>query len=621
MNFSEQSNVGRTHGLCGWALRDLDLTREDTSSKAMGEGLRTILPIHSAEKSNSACATTGELVSFGSNGYAAIVGTPFWRCPDLQRVADNAGNAEALVEAYQRYGDRCLDRIANDFCLCIVDPLKKKTLAAVDRMGRHSLYYSVQDEQLVFGSTAEAVLSHVNVAREPDPQGVYNYVYFHMIPAPGTMFKHVKKLQAGTFITFDTSEFHVGNYWLPKFGESMPANFNSMKNEMRHSLSLAVKRAMGDSKNVGAFLSGGLDSSTVTGMLSERSRVQPRAFSIGFDAEGYDEMEYARKTAKHFGVELNEYYVTPDDVVNALPFIATSYDEPFGNSSALPAWFCARLAHENGIETLLAGDGGDELFAGNERYAKQKIFELYGYLPAFMRNGLFEPIASRFSEKSALFSKLSSYIEQANVPLPDRLQSYNFLHRHLPNEIFGTDFLGEINAHIPIELQRKLYQAPENASSLNRMLYLDWQITLADNDLRKVSHMCAMAGVDVAYPMIDDDLMEFSCRVPSNQKLRGQDLRSFFKKSLKGWLHDDTLSKSKQGFGLPFGVWMQTHKPLQELAYDSLLSMRKRNIFDAKFLEKLIDLHKSGHAAYYGVLIWVLTVLELWMENHYSSKP
>ena len=148
------------------------------------------------------------------------------------------------------------------------------------------------------------------------------------------------------------------------------------------------------------------------------------------------------------------------------------------------------------------------------------------------------------------------------------------------------------------------------------MLYLDWQFTLADNDLRKVSHMCALAGVEVAYPMLDDSLLTLAGEIPDEWKLKGQQLRYFYKKALTNWLPQETITKKKQGFGLPFGVWMQTHKPLQEMAYDSLVKLKSRPYFKAEFLDKLIKLHREGHAAYYGELIWILTVLELWLERH-----
>ncbi|MFT4824045.1 MAG: asparagine synthase (glutamine-hydrolyzing) [Halioglobus sp.] len=198
-------------------------------------------------------------------------------------------------------------------------------------------------------------------------------------------------------------------------------------------------------------------------------------------------MEYARITAKHFGVRLHEYYVTPEDVVCALPLIATSYDEPFGNSSALPAYFCAKMAASDGVKLLLGGDGGDEIFAGNGRYAQQRVFERYQTVPSWIRAGLLEPLIGHTASWVPLADKSRSYIAQANTPLPDRLQTYNFLHQYPAGDIFQPEFLRNLMPDFPLELQREIYGAPQDASKLNRMLYLDWQFTLADNDLREVS--------------------------------------------------------------------------------------------------------------------------------------
>src|SRR5690606_12461662 len=199
----------------------------------------------------------------------------------------------------------------------------------------------------------------------------------------------------------------------------------------------AVARETDDVRPTGAFLSGGTDSSTVSGMLGKVSGKPAETFSIGFDAQGFDELDYARITSRHFGTNPHEYYVTADDVVEAMPLIAAAYDEPFGNASAAPTYFCARMAREHGIEVVLAGDGGDEFFGGNERYAKQGVFEHYGRVPGIFRK-LMEPVLMNFplGESIMPVRKARSYIQQARVPLPDRMETYNFLHRSPLAEIF-----------------------------------------------------------------------------------------------------------------------------------------------------------------------------------------
>ena len=267
---------------------------------------------------------------------------------------------------------------------------------------------------------------------------------------------------------------------------------------------------------------------------------------------------------------------------------------------------------------MLAGDGGDEIFGGNERYAKQKIFEAYSIIPAMLRNGLLEPFMLGIPgiDRIPLLGKIKSYILQAKVPLPDRLESYNFLHRASLNQIFTADYLAQVNHQQPIALLRAEYGRTNASSATNRMLHLDLKFTLADNDLRKVSRMCELAGVAVHYPLLDEDIVTFAAQLPPLLKVKGLKLRYFFKEALSDFLPHETITKSKQGFGLPFGVWMQTYPPLKELAYDSLTSLRKRGYLRSEYLDGLIEQHRSEHEAYYGVMIWVLMMLEQWLQQH-----
>lgn len=584
---------------------------------AMQQALQSGLPVISESASAFALATTGCTHPLTHGGIVSIVGRPHFRDPQLAELAQLQGFGAALASGFEKYSHDVFKRLFGSFCCVIVDTQAQRVLIGIDRLGQHSMYYHANDEVLAFGSTAKEALVGTESEAQLLDQGVYNYVYFHMVPSPGTVYSGLSKMPSAHYLEYQSGETRLVNYWCPRFSDAIEnQSFESLSGQLHSKLRSSVQRCLPDSGKVGAFLSGGLDSSTVTGVLAELSDGNAAAYSIGFAAEGYDEMAFARISAKHFGVELNEYYVTPEDVVDALPAIANSYDEPFGNSSALPAYFCAKMAAENGVDTLLAGDGGDEFFGGNERYLKQRVFEHYGKIPTFLRKGLIEPLVNGIPSGVPLASKAESYIEQANTPLPDRLQSYNFLHRHAAAEIFSQDILKHVDEALPLNLLRSIYHRPEPASSLNRMLYLDWQITLADNDLRKVSHMCALAGVDVAYPMLDDELVEFSCTVPSAWKIKGNDLRHFYKESLKNWLPRETIEKTKQGFGLPFGVWMRTYQPLREMAYDNLLKLKSRDLIRPAFIDKAIEMHQSQHAAYYGELVWILTVFELWMQGH-----
>ncbi|RLK51625.1 asparagine synthase (glutamine-hydrolysing) [Alkalispirillum mobile] len=602
-------------GLCGWLStgggqdgRDI---RERAESLAARHGAGTQ---HRANPRAACLVRDGWLVEDDQGRIAALVGHPFWRDRELAEYAAAKDHARALLHAWQQYGAGLFDRLGGDFALVVIDTAQGRVLAGVDRIGQQPLHYARIPGGVVFGSTADSVLAHPGLSRTPTAEGLYHYLFFHMLPAPVSLFPGLAKLQGAHCLEAEAGEVQVRPHWQPRFDEPDAADESALGEELRGRLRESVRRRA-DVDRPGAFLSGGLDSSTVAGMLADVRPGEADTFSIGFHAEGYDELPYARIAAHHFGTRAHEYYVTPEDVVEAVPLIAASYDEPFGNSSALPAYFCARVAADQGVTRMLAGDGGDELFAGNARYAKQGVFEHWGRLPEAARRAL-EPLFTTLPRGLPVLGKARSYVEQARIPLPDRMQTYNYLHRLAVEDMLAPDFLAAIDRDAPWGLMRDIYHRPAEATSLNRMMYLDWQQTLADNDLRKVSRMVQLAGLDVAYPMLDDDLVEFSCRVPSTLKLQKGRLRHFYKEALSGFLPAEIIDKKKHGFGLPFGVWMHEHAPLREMAYDSLLRLKGQGFLRPAFIDELIRLHREGHSAYYGDFVWILMMLDLWLEAH-----
>lgn len=523
---------------------------------------------------------------------------------------------QVLQDAYRQRGSGFLAGQPNPAALVLIDAERQCLILATDPIGLINIYYAQTASGLVFGSSADFVVRHTDVSDTISPQSIYDYVYFHHVPSPNTIYRQIKKLEGGQCLIYQDGRITLQRYWAPSFQEHT-VSLQQAGRELQGLLIDAVKCNVDNQDNTGAFLSGGLDSSSVAGALSKVFPGQAKTFSMGFPVEGYNEIEYANIAVKHFNTRQHEYYVTPEDTVNAVPLIAAYYDEPFGNSSALAAYYCAKLAKENGIKRLLAGDGGDEIFAGNERYAKQMLFEHYHRLPGFatavLEAGLKRLPAVVASQK--LPFKAKRYIEQANAAMPDRMQDYNFLHRHDVADIFQSDFLTQVKTGEPLQLLRDCYHRPENASILNRMLYMDWKTTLHDNDLVKVNRMCEMAGVEVCYPLLDQRIVDLSCRIPSSSKLKGQQLRWFYKQAMTDFLPEQIINKSKHGFGLPFGIWLKDHQPLKALAYDAIHDLKKRDYFKPQFLDHAIDMHQSIHAAYYGELIWILMMLELWFTG------
>ena len=599
--------------LCGWHGHER-ATYEKTARSAMLDCFSVVDPEwFTNERLN--VASRGDVVSLADKVDVIVTGAPYWKSPGLEKQASESGHAHVIAENYLESGMGFLDVLAGRFSIVLFDHQQQKLVLCLDRIGQQQFYYAQTGSNLVFASRADAVANHPAVDKKLCNQGIYNYFYFHAIPSPGSIYVGVNKLENGQYLVFSNGNVSTQHYWKPEFIEENSESIESLSEEMLSIIESSVSRNIKNA-SVGAFLSGGLDSSTVSGVLAKVTNGNARTFSIGFDADGYDEMAYARIASKHFGTEQNEYYVTPEDVVSEVQNIANYLDEPFGNSSALPAYFCAKMAKGKGVERLLAGDGGDELFAGNERYAKQDIFESYFKIPAIFRSLLLEPmfLYNPIVKDMPVLKKIYSYIRQAKIPLPDRLETYNYLHRHAAAEIFSANFLDGIDQQEPIGLLRDSYQQPNGATNLNRMMWMDWKKTLHDNDLVKVNRMCELAGVEVVYPLLDDELVNFSCRIPSNIKLKNGKLRWFYKEAIKEFLPQEIITKTKQGFGLPFGIWTSEHKGLQEIAYSSLGSLKQRSIFREEFIDETIKMHQSVHAKFYGELVWILMMLELWLD-------
>lgn len=542
-----------------------------------------------------------------------ILGTPRFGDAELCRTSQQLGDAAAWTAWAARVdceGD--LAEIGGGFAIAQPAP-GNRMLLAVDRFGIETLCFRVQGGQLRVAARADELASPDD---DLDLQAIFDYLYFHVIPSPRTVFEGVHRLPAGHMAVWDGQQLLVRPYWVPHFREPARADFGALRQEFLDLLTASVSDQLDGSK-AACFLSGGTDSSTVAGMIGKVRGEAADCYSIGFQAQGYDEMAYARLAARHFGARHHEYYVTPDDLVNHIPRLAAHHDQPFGNSSALPAYCCAEFARADGVTRLLAGDGGDELFGGNSRYSTQRIFGWYQHLPDFLRRSVLEPTFERsFIGSLPLLRKGRSYIEQAKVPMPDRLQMYNILRRIGYERVLGPRLWSQVDGQAPLALQRQVWQQVHGASELNQTLAYDWRFTLAENDLPKVRGGTQLAGVSAAYPFLDQRLLEFSLRLPTHYKLRGLKLRWFFKEALRSFLPNEIITKRKHGFGLPFGTWALSHAPLRALATDSLHSLAQRGLVRADFVKPLLEDLLPQHPGYYGEMVWILMMLEQWLRHH-----
>ncbi len=556
----------------------------------------------------------GDEVDLHADGsmIAVACGRPRFVEPRVAALAAQRGPAFACAELVRAKGADAPAGIRGHYALAAIDLGARRVTLATDRFAVFPVFYGAGSGRFAFADRA----AELRLGREPelDPQAIYDYLHFHVVPAPRTVFRDVFRLEGADVIVADAAGERRRRYWTPRFAADGAADVAALKGELRTRVRQAVAREA-DGERVGCFLSGGTDSSTVAGMLGEVTRRPARTFAIGFDAEGYDEMKYARIAARHFATEHHEHYLTPEELVRSIPEVAAHFDQPFGNSSALPAYYCARMARAAGVGKLLAGDGGDELFGGNTRYAKQKLFAAYAAVPGALRRGVVEPLLLRLpgTGRLPLIRKLASYVRQARTPMPERMEAYNLLARLGVAEVLEPGFLALVDPGAPAEAQRETYAAGAGESLVDRMLEYDWKYTLADNDLPKVCGAAALAGVRVGFPFLADEVVDFSLALPASLKVKGLRLRHFFKEALRGFLPDATIAKRKHGFGLPFGVWLARHAGLRELAGESLARLATRGIVRSDFLDALLERKLAEHPAFYGEMVWILMMLEQWL--------
>ena len=609
------------NGICGWVGSEISI---DASQDNLTRMLHVLSRNGGFQQRKCAdcwgvglAAVNDGLIDIhaGKEIVSAIIGRPHFMEPELELVRLQKGAARTLADVFASVGEQAFAKLSGAFGAIIINPTRRSAAIAIDRMGVYSLTHAVAGGSFLFSTSCDAINAHPDACPEIDVQAIYNYLYFHMIPAPATIYRDYRRLLPGEYAVFETGSIRHGQYWSMRFAEGERAPFADLKEEFITELRDAVREAS-TGNEVGCFLSGGTDSSTMAGLLGQVSGAPARTYSIGFDEPGYDEMNFARLAAKHFGTDHHEYYVTPDDIVAAIPLIADIYDQPFGNSSAVPTYYCARMASRDGIERLIGGDGGDELFGGNERYAKQYVFSLYENVPQRLRTGFLSPLLAKLPIGVPVLSKAKSYVEQAAIPMPARLETYNLLDRIGRERMFTPEFLSQINGDAPLLHIDGIYRSSSAQSLINRMLSLDFRLTLADNDLPKVVNACALANMEVAFPMLGDGVVAFSARLAPDLKLKGTKLRYFFKEALRGFLPDEIITKQKHGFGLPFGHWLTKHHPLQGMVADSLRQLKGRGIVNPAFLDDLITDHLSAHAGYYGTMVWVLMMLELWLQKH-----
>ena len=519
--------------------------------------------------------------------------------------------AEWIASLYLLHGSSFLQKLTGVFALAIWDHKARTLLLAVDRFGVKRLCYAQNDSAIIFASQPSAILASRRVPKKVNLSAITEYFVYNVVPAPKTAFEGVTRVAPGECILWTDKGVDSRRYWDMHYPEDDCQSEQVLAGELLSRMENAVRVTSADLdlSKAGCFLSGGTDSSSIVGFLTKLHEPAVNAFSIGFSEDRFNELEYARLAAKHFQAHHIEGRLGPQEAKEVISKIVAAYDEPFANSSAIPTYWCAKLAKEHGMEVLLAGDGGDELFGGNERYREEEIFNFYQKIPKSVRRWIIEPTA---------FGKVQRYIDRSNSGNPERYCRWRLLRMFSPEIVLGSDMPFRNGHSDLLATVRMHYNHLSAASKLNRLLYVDVKMTLGDDDLPKVTRTAEITGIKVRFPYLDHELAEFTGRLPVSMKVRLLKKRYLFKLATRNLLPQAILQKKKHGFGLPIGLWLKTEPKMHAWAQDILNDPRtyQRGYFQRSFIKQLFTNMQQDDTPYFGDLLWVFLTLELWHRQH-----
>jgi asparagine synthase (glutamine-hydrolysing) len=532
--------------------------------------------------------------------------------------------AGLIATLYLERGNSFLQSLRGVFSIAIWDERSRTLLLARDRFGVQPLCYAASASEIVFASHPRGILASGRVKKEVNLPAIADFLNYSVVPAPETSFQNVRKLNPGEYLVWKDGELKSAQYWDMQYPEDARGSHEQLARELLGSMEDAVRVTSRDldPRRSGCFLSGGTDSSSIVGLLAGIEKEQVNTFSVGFSEERFNELEYAHLASRHFKTSHHESILGPDAAYDTISRIVAAYDEPFANASAIPTFWCAELARKKGMDVLLAGDGGDELFGGNERYRKHQIYSFYGKLPRPLRQSIIEPVLYAFPDSSKVLGKVQRHIRWANIPNPERYSQRRMIQEFPLEQVLGPSL------PIPndrLAIVRSYYERAPAKSELNRLLYIDVKMTLGDDDLRKVVRTAELVGLKVRFPFLDHRLAEFSGGLPANLKVRGLDKRYLFKRATRNLLPRAIIKKKKHGFALPIGLWLKTDAQLREMSRDLFSDPKtyQRGYFRKEFIEQLIadfDRDQTPYSIYYGELLFEFLMLELWHRCHVEER-
>jgi asparagine synthase (glutamine-hydrolysing) len=583
---------------------------------ALGMRRLSIIDLAGGNQPMSGCAAAAVTIVFNGEIY---------NYRELQRELERRGHSfkthsdtETILHAYEEYGSECVKHLRGMFVFAIWDARRLELFIARDRAGKKPLYYTVTPRgTLLFGSELKSLREHPEFHGEMSVEALDAYLTFGYVPDPLTIFRDVHKLPPGHHLTFASGSVRVEQYWDFPYEEPQaePAQTEEdCLDELRALLDEAVRVRLVADVPLGAFLSGGVDSSAVVGLMARHTPRPVKTFSIGFHEDSYNELKYARVAAKKFGTEHHEFVVTPD-ICEIVDELVWHFDEPFADSSAIPTYMVSKLAREF-VKVVLSGDGGDELFGGYTRYAIDRKRSGFARLPRVLRKGVMQPLGRRLPHGA--WGRNYIYVN-AFEPLDRYIEDISIFTRLNKPSLYTEDFRRQLGTTEAAARFREYAARSRAEDALDPLLYLDSKTYLPGDILTKVDRMSMAVSLEARAPLLDHKLIEFVCkRIPASMKMKGLETKHIFKRAVEGLVPAEILNRPKQGFGVPIEQWI--NEQLRERVRGTLTEARtrQRGLIEPRYVNLLLDEHERGRRDH-ATALWALFMLELWQRTFIDS--
>lgn len=525
-------------------------------------------------------------------------------------------DTEAIVHAYDQYGSDCPKHLRGMFAFAIWDERTEELFLARDRVGKKPILYAHINGKLIFGSEFSALLLHPDIGRDIDTEAIHHYLSFMCVPAPLTAYRAIRKLEPGHSLRWRKGEITLERYWQPDFSKKIDISEEEAGERAIQILRDSVKVRLMSEVPLGAFLSGGIDSSAVVALMSQESSEPVKTFSIGFEEQDFSELHHARRVAEHVGADHHEFIVRPE-ALDVLPLLVEHYGEPYADSSAIPTYYVARETRKH-VTVALNGDGGDESFAGYERYAAMRLAEKYHRIPAVLRDSFVQRAIGLIPSSATKRSRVNDvqrFLQAASLPKVQRyLKWVSVFDTAAKEDLYSEDFRHQTQSIRAADLLTPWFQRANGAGIVDAALLADINTYLPNDLLVKVDIATMAVSLEARSPFLDHHLIEFAASLPEKFKLRGLTTKYLLKRMLKKLLPAENLDRRKMGFGVPIGHWLRGK--LQPFLRETILSEKalNRGLFRPEVVKQLVELHTRGERDHSHQL-WTLLMLELWFQR------